>query len=43
MVTVFVIVLARRLGRFAENRILTEVQGGFREGFGSVVGAERYM
>ena len=29
---VFVRVLARRLGRFAEHRILTEVQTGFRSG-----------
>ena len=29
---VFVRVLARRLGRFAEDRILTKVQGGFRSG-----------
>ena len=30
MVKVFVRVLARRLGRFAKDRILTKVQGGFR-------------
>ena len=29
---VFVRVLVWRLGRFAEDRILTEVQGGFRSG-----------
>ena len=36
----------RRLGRFVEDRILTEMQGGFREWLamsGSVVGAERCM
>ena len=27
---VFMRVMARRLGRFAENKILTEAQGGFR-------------
>ena len=32
MVKVFVRVLTRRLGRFAEDRILTEAQGGFRSG-----------
>ena len=32
MVKVFVRVLARRLGRFAEDRIFTEVQGRFRSG-----------
>ena len=32
MVKVFVRVLARRLGRFAEDRISTEAQGGFRSG-----------
>ena len=31
-VMVFVRVLARRLETFAEDRILTEVQGGFRNG-----------
>ena len=29
---VFVRVLARSLGRFAEDRILTEAHGGFRSG-----------
>ena len=32
MVKVFVRVMVRRLGRFAEDRILTESQGGFRSG-----------
>ena len=32
MIKVFVRVLARRLGRFAEDMILTEVQGEFRSG-----------
>ncbi len=32
MVKVFVRTVARRLGRFAEYRILTEVQGWFRSG-----------
>ena len=32
MVKVFVRLLARRLGRFAEDRILTEAHGGFRCG-----------
>ena len=32
VVKVFVRVLARRLGRFTEDRILTEAQGGFRSG-----------
>ena len=30
MVKVFVRVLARRLGRFAEDKILTKPHGGFR-------------
>ena len=30
VVKVFIRVLARRLGRFAEDRILMEAQGGFR-------------
>ena len=30
MAMVFMRVMARRLGRFAEDRILTEVQGRFR-------------
>ena len=30
MVKVFMRVMARRFGRFAEDRILTEAQGGFR-------------
>ena len=29
MAKVFVRVMARRLGKFAEDRILTEAQGGF--------------
>ena len=39
---VFMRMLVRRLGRFAEDRILTETQEGFRsqEMFGSVVGVE---
>ena len=32
VVKVFVSVFARRLERFAEDRILTEMQGGFRSG-----------
>ena len=32
MVKVFVRVLARRLGRFAEDKILTKPHGGFRSG-----------
>ena len=32
MVKVFVRLLARRLGRFAEDRILTEAQGVVRNG-----------
>ena len=32
MAKVFMRVMARRLGRFAEDRILTETQGGFRSG-----------
>ena len=32
MVKVFVRVLARRTGRFAEDKILTEAQGGLRSG-----------
>ena len=30
MAKVFIRVMARRLGRFAEDKILTEAQGGFR-------------
>ena len=33
-------VMARRLGRFAEDRILTEAQGRFRSHRCSVVGVE---
>ena len=32
MVKVFVRVMVRRLGRFAENKILSEAKGGFRSG-----------
>ena len=32
VVKVFMRVLARRLGRFAEDRTLTQAQGGFRSG-----------
>ena len=33
VVKVFVRVLAKKLGRFPENRILTEAQGGFGSGW----------